>query len=79
MTLEEKAGLMLIDTLNAACDPATRAGPSRPPPLRLRQNQKMHRFIFRNTVTSPDKAVCGGSGGGFAASTSVTPRRRWRT
>ncbi len=74
MTLEEKAGLMMVDTLNAACDQATQErGTLDPAAAGYVNTQKMHRFIFRNTVTSPDKAVCGGSGGGFAASTSVTP------
>lgn len=75
MTLEEKAGLMLIDTLNAACDPATGTrGTLDPATSDYIDNQKMHRFVFRNTVTSPDKAVCGGSAGGFGASTSLTPQ-----
>nr|WP_225437525.1 glycoside hydrolase family 3 N-terminal domain-containing protein [Arthrobacter sedimenti] len=75
MTLEEKAGLMLIDTLNAACDTATQTrGTLDPAATDYVTNQKMHRFILRNTVTSADKAVCGGPGGGFAASTSLTPQ-----
>ncbi|MFW5470843.1 glycoside hydrolase family 3 N-terminal domain-containing protein [Knoellia sp. CPCC 206435] len=74
MTLEEKSGLMLIDTVNAACDPVTKQRGTVPASaLDYVTNQKMHRFIFRNVVTSPDKAVCGGTDGGFGASTSVTP------
>ncbi|WP_216698787.1 hypothetical protein [Arthrobacter sp. H41] len=74
MTLEEKAGLMLIDTLNAACDQATQTrGTLDPAATDYIDNQKMHRFIFRNTVTSEDQAVCGAAGGGFQASTSLTP------
>lgn len=45
MTLEEKAGLMLIQTLNSACDGAV------PPNGAIFINdEKMHRFIFRNVV-----------------------------
>ncbi|PJJ45631.1 beta-glucosidase [Glutamicibacter mysorens] len=74
MTLQEKAGLMLIDTLNAACDPETQTrGTLDPNALGYINEQKMHRFIFRNTVTSEDKATCGSSAGGFSASTSLTP------
>lgn len=74
MTLEEKSGLMLIDTVNAACDPVTRKRGTVPASaVDYVNNQQMHRFIFRNVVTSPDKAVCGGTDGGFGASTSVTP------
>ena len=63
MTLEEKSGLMLIDTLNAACDPDTKKrGTLDPAATGYINDQKMHRFIFRNTVTSADKAVCGGTG-----------------
>ncbi|WP_372699006.1 glycoside hydrolase family 3 N-terminal domain-containing protein [Arthrobacter sp. JSM 101049] len=74
MTLEEKAGLMLIDTLNAVCDQDTGTrGTLDPAAAGYVNDQKMHRFIFRNTVTSPDQAVCGGPDGGFRASTSLTP------
>ncbi len=47
MTLEEKAGLMLIDTLNAGTDgapPASAAG--------FINDNKMRRFIFRSVVTA---------------------------
>jgi beta-glucosidase len=74
MTLDEKAGLMLIDTMNAECDTATQTRGTVPAiAADYLGTQQMHRFIFRNVVTSPDRAVCGGSGGGFAAGTSVTP------
>ncbi|HEU0041639.1 MAG TPA: hypothetical protein VFQ15_04735, partial [Jiangellaceae bacterium] len=74
MTLEEKAGLMLIDTLNAQCDveSGTRGTLDENADDYV-NNQHMHRFIFRNTVTSEDKAVCGAPSGGFGASTSLTP------
>lgn len=75
MALEEKAGLMLIDTLNAECDQETQQrGTLGPAALGYINDQKMHRFIFRNTVTSEDRAVCGRPGSGFRASTSLTPQ-----
>ncbi|MEU3306699.1 glycoside hydrolase family 3 N-terminal domain-containing protein [Nocardiopsis sp. NPDC006832] len=72
MDLEEMAGLMLIDTLNAECVDGERGTV---PPLAddYVDHQHMHRFVFRNTVTSPDEAECGESEAGFNASTSVTP------
>lgn len=47
MTLEEKAGLMLIDTLNAGF-----GGTVEDPANDYINNQKMHRFILRNLVTA---------------------------
>lgn len=75
MTLAEKAGLMLIDTLNAACDTATGTRGTVPAAAtNFIDTQNMRRLIIRNVVTSEDKAVCGDpAAGGFAASTSVTP------
>jgi len=70
MTLEEKAGLMLIDTLNAECIDGDRASVSATGKDYI-NNQHMHRLIFRNVVT--DKPVCGQPGSGFGATTSVTP------
>jgi beta-glucosidase len=59
MTLEEKAGMMMIDTLNAdfgGAVPATAAD--------YVNVQKMSRFIFRNTVTAnPVKSGAGGFAG----------------
>src|SRR5699024_8325041 len=72
MTLEEKAGLMLIDTLNAACEDGVR-GTVPPEGADYIDNQYMHLFVFRNTVAGPEDATCGEEGGGFAASTVVTP------
>jgi len=72
MTLEEKSGLMLIDTLNAACADGVR-GTVPASADNFINVQHMHRFVFRNTVTGPEDAVCGETGGGFQASTSVTP------
>lgn len=75
MTLQEKAGLMLIQTLNAACDvDSNTRGTLDPVATEYINNNKMHRFIFRNTVTSADKAACGGPSGGFRARTSLTPQ-----
>ena len=67
MTLREKAGLMLIDTLNSGCD-----GQLQENAKQYIQEQQMRRFIFRNTVTSDPKC---GSDRGFFAGSSVTPRQ----
>src|SRR6185369_12938749 len=45
MTLEEKAGLMLIDTIGPGCGGAVTAAATR-----LIQTQKMVRYILRNVV-----------------------------
>ena len=59
MTLEEKAGLMMIDTLNAEW--GGKAGANADDYV---NNQNMRRFIFRNTVTdNPDPNVGGGRSG----------------
>lgn len=56
MTLEEKAGLMLIDTLNADCKGAVpQTG------VDFVNTQKMARFILRNVVTGTP--VCAAAGG----------------
>lgn len=64
MTVEEKAGLMLIDTLNADCGGAVPA---------LAEdyvtNQYMHRFILRNTVAADPECGTGGRQGA-----QVSPR-----
>ena len=74
MTLEEKAGLMLIDTVNASCDPATGEFGTVPSAGRdFIQNQQMHRFIFRNVVDSGARGECQVGGGGFATNVRVTP------
>ncbi|MCC2594164.1 glycoside hydrolase family 3 C-terminal domain-containing protein [Tessaracoccus sp. OS52] len=56
MTIEEKSGLMLINTLNAGCE-GTVANPA----TDYIQNQYMHRFILRNVVDSAS-TPCGTSG-----------------
>lgn len=48
MTLEEKAGLMLINTLNAGTSGSVPSNAAD-----LIQNQKMSRFIFRSVVNNP--------------------------
>ena len=62
MTLEEKAGMLLINTLNA--EPGGRLSDRG---VGLIEGEKMTRFIFRNTVTpSPEPPAAGGRGGGMA-------------
>lgn len=67
MTLEEKAGMMMIDTLNAdfgGVVPATA--------LDYVNTQKMTRFIFRNVVTAnPVPSVTGGIAGGQISPTEA--------
>lgn len=73
MTLEEKAGLMLIDTVNASCVPGGPRGTVPDVALDFINNEQMHRFIFRNVVTSEDKATCTVSPTtGVATGTSLT-------
>src|SRR4051812_8781517 len=61
MTLEEKAGMLLINTLNA--DPGGRISERG---VKLIRDEKMTRFVFRNTVTpNPQPPASGGRGGGF--------------
>ena len=52
MTLEEKAGMMLIDTMNAGC-----GGNIPPSATGYITNQNMTRFIFRNKISA--SPVCG--------------------
>lgn len=74
MTLEEKAGLMLIDTVNASCDSATgEFGTVPPTAVDFIGTQQMHRFIFRNVVDSGERGACQVGGGGFATNVRVTP------
>ena len=59
MTLAEKAGLMLIDTMNATCDPVTGARGVVPTAgAALLQSQNMRRFIFRSVVAKESAAAC---------------------
>lgn len=68
MTLPEKAGLMLIDTLNAQCQ-----GSLKPDTLDYLHTQHMRRFVFRNTVTGEGTTACKPDAG-FRAGSSVTPK-----
>ena len=65
MTLQEKAGLMLIDTLNSGCE-----GTPQDTAEHYINSQQMRRFIFRNVVTNDTR--CGPDRGLFAGS-SLTP------
>ena len=65
MTLAEKAGLMLIDTLNAGCDGSVPANAS---DLLARQN--MRRFILRNPIAIMPKCVAGSD---WRSAASITP------
>jgi beta-glucosidase len=65
MTLEEKVGMLLINTLNAGAK-----GKMTDAAVDLIENQKMTRFIFRNSVTN--NPVVTESGNPFAG-TQITP------
>ncbi|MFC6520701.1 hypothetical protein ACFQAT_13970 [Undibacterium arcticum] len=65
MTLEEKAGMMMIDTLNPDA-----GGVVSPTAIDYVKTQKMTRFIFRSTVTANPVNAAGGGGFGGA---QVTP------
>lgn len=65
MTLEEKVGMLLINTLNAG-----EKGKMTEGAVDLIENQKMTRFIFRNTVKN--NPVSTGPGNGFAG-TQISP------
>lgn len=74
MTLDEKAGLMLIDTLNAACDPTTGEFGTVPElAAEYIGEQQMHRFIFRNVVDAGERETCATGEDGFATNVVVTP------
>ena len=60
MTLEEKAGMLLINTLNAEA-----GGRISDRGVRLINDEKMTRFVFRNTVTPNPQPPAAGRGGGF--------------
>jgi beta-glucosidase len=67
MTLEEKAGLMLIDTLNGGCEGATS-----PRADAFVNQQQMHRFIIRNVVNAV--GTCGPDAG-IRAGSQLTPQQ----
>lgn len=65
MTLEEKVGMLLINTLNAG-----EKGKMTDAAVDLIENQKMTRFVFRNTIKN--NPVNTGPGNGFAG-TQISP------
>ena len=70
MTLEEKAGLMLIDTVNAGWGGAlTEVAHD------YVGRQQMRRIIFRNVVAVPGEEVQGDDSHPFVAGSSVTPQQ----
>lgn len=69
MTLEEKAGLMLIDTMGPGC-----GGTLTPAAKGLIETQKMTRFILRNVVKATGDA-CDGSATPGRNGFVVTPRQ----
>jgi beta-glucosidase len=69
MTIEEKAGLMLIDTLNAGC-----GGALTPSATTFVETQKMTRFIVRNVVKAEGEA-CDPSAPPAFRGVAVSPRQ----
>ena len=70
MTLEEKAGLLLINTLNAEA-----GGRISERGVKLIRDEKMTRFVFRSTVTpNPQPPAPGGRGGGLGGRRFATRR-----
>ncbi len=67
MTLEEKAGLMLIETLNGGC-----GGAASPTAFTFVNTQKMHRFIFRNVVNAVGTCA---ADAGIRAGSQLTPQQ----
>jgi beta-glucosidase len=60
MTLEEKAGMLLITTLNAE-----QGGRLSERGVRLLRDEKMTRFVFRNTITATPQPPASARAGGF--------------
>jgi len=69
MTLEEKAGLMLIDTLNAGC-----GGALTPSATAFVETQKMTRFVLRSVVKAEGEACDASAPAGFRG-VAVSPRQ----
>ncbi len=67
MTLQEKAGLMLIQTLNGGC-----GGALQPNAAAFVNQQQMHRFIIRNVVNA--QGTCGADAG-IRAGSQLTPQQ----
>ena len=73
MTLEEKAGLMLIDTLNAGC-----GGALTPAATAFVETQKMSRFVLRNVVKAEGDA-CDARRAAGVPRRRASRRGRWRS
>jgi beta-glucosidase len=69
LTLEEKAGLMLIDTLNAGC-----GGALTPAATAFVETQKMSRFVLRNVVKA-EGDVCDAAAPAAFRGVAVSPRQ----
>jgi beta-glucosidase len=69
LTLEEKAGLMLIDTLNAGC-----GGALTPAATAFVETQKMSRFVLRNVVKA-EGDVCDAAAPPAFRGVAVSPRQ----
>lgn len=69
MTLDEKAGLMLIDTLNAGC-----GGALTPAATEYIETQTMTRFVLRNVVRAEGDACDAAAPQGFRG-VAVSPRQ----
>ncbi len=67
MTLQEKAGLMLIQTLNGGC-----GGSAQQAAFDYINAQKMHRFILRNVVNSTGTCA---ADSGIRAGSQLTPQQ----
>ena len=68
MDLDEKAGMLLIDSLSAPAAPNTLEST---PAARLVNEEKMTRFIFRNVVTTRPAPATGGPATGATGATGV--------
>jgi beta-glucosidase len=68
MSLEEKAGMMLINTLNAEVQ-----GKQSERAVQLIEDEKMTRFIFRNTITQNPVNTDTGGGNNPFRSAQITP------
>lgn len=67
MSLQEKAGLMMVQTLNGGC-----GGALQPNAARLVEQQQMHRFILRNVVNTVGTCA---PDAGIRAGAQLTPRQ----
>jgi len=70
LTLHEKAGLMLVQTLNGACE-----GALPPRASQLVNQQQMHRFIIRNVINTQGSCA---PDAGIRAGSQLTPQQAAR-